>query len=121
MRKSHNTLSSQIDTLVHERQLLKTEKNYSPFLYEYNLLFSTISLETELGYLLKDTADPNSMFFAHFCNRPPNFISFFTDDSKDEVSDRVRAACYSLDLNTFSLLGLHSYVISLSFQLNVLH
>ena len=55
MRKSHNILPSQIDTLVHERQLLKTEKNDSPFLYEYNLLFLKIFLETELGYLLKDT------------------------------------------------------------------
>ena len=49
------------------------------------------------------------MFLAHLCNRPPNSISFFTDDSKDEVSGSVRAACYSPDLNTFSLLGLHSY------------
>ena len=32
MRKSHNILPSQIDILVHERQLLKTEKNYTrPF------------------------------------------------------------------------------------------
>ena len=77
--KSHNILPSQIDTLVHERQLLKTEKDYSPSLYEYNLLFTTIFLETELGYLLKDAAHPNSMFFAHLCNRPPNSISFFTD------------------------------------------
>ena len=62
-----------INTLVHKRQQLETEKNYSSFLYEYNLLLITISeFETELGYLLKDAAD-------------------------------------SPDLNTFSLLGLHSY------------
>ena len=47
------------------------------------------------------------MFLAHLCNGPPNSISFFTDGSK--VSRRVGAACYSPDLNTFSLLGLHSY------------
>ena len=93
---SHNIHLRRIDTLVHERQLLKTGKNYSPFLYEYNLLFSTISLETELGYLLKNAADPNS-------------ISFFTDSSKDEVCGTVGAACYLPDLNTFSLLGLNRF------------
>ena len=46
---------------------------------------------------------------AHLCNRPPNSISFFADGSKDEKSGRIGAACYSPDLNTFSLLGLHSY------------
>ena len=108
MLKFHNILLNQIDTLVHERQLLKTERNYSLFLYEYNLLFTTIFLETELGYLFKDAAYPNSMFLAHLCNKPPNSISFFIDGSKDEESGRVGAA-YSPDLNTFSLLGLHSY------------
>ena len=33
----------------------------------------------------------------------------FLHGSKDNVSGRVGAACYSPDLNTFSLLGLHSY------------
>ena len=107
--KSHNILLGQVDTLVHERQLLKTEKNYSPFSYEYNLLFTAISLETELGYLLNDAADTNSLFLAHLCNRPPNSVSFFTDGSKDEEPGRVGAACYSPDLNTFLMLRLHSY------------
>ena len=79
VRKSHNILLSQIHILVHERQLLKTKKATHPFYM--NLHFSTISLETEMGYLLKNAADSNS-------------ISFFTDDSKDEVSGRVAAACY---------------------------
>ena len=42
VRKSHKILPSQIDTLVHERQLLKTEENYSRFLYEYNILNTNI-------------------------------------------------------------------------------
>lgn len=68
------------------KRTIQTEKNYCPYLIEYNLLFSTISFETELGYLLKDAADRNSIFLAHLCNKPSNFISFFTDGSKDEVS-----------------------------------
>ena len=115
MLKFHNILLNQIDTLVHERQLLKTERNYSLFLYEYNLLFTTIFLETELCYLFKDAAYPNSMFLAHLCNKPPNSISFFIDGSKDEESGRVGAA-YSPDLNTFSLLGLHCYFFIFSAQ-----
>lgn len=69
--KSHNILPSQIDALVHKRELLKTEKNFFPHLFEQNLFFSTISFETELDYLLKDAINPNSIFFAHLCNTTP--------------------------------------------------
>ena len=46
-----------------------------------------------MDYLLKNAAYPKSVFPAHFCNRLPNSISFFTDCSKNEVSGRVEAVC----------------------------
>ena len=84
VRKSHYILPRQI-----ERQLLKTEEITPLYM---NLLFSTISSETELGYLLKNAADPNSMFLTHHYNRPLSSIFLFTDGSKDEVFRSVGAA-----------------------------
>lgn len=109
LSNSRSLLPSQIKTLLPYIPHLKSENNFPSFLINFDVLCSTADLNTELGINLKNSPDPNAIFLDYSSSKPPNSISFFTDGSRDHVSETVGAAFFSPELNITNLLSLNKY------------
>lgn len=96
----HRLISNCISSSLSYSKQIESQKHLNVYTHDFETLYTSISIDTELGHFLNKSNKP-SQTFSNFVDNQ-NAFSIYTDGSKIQGSNYVGSACICHNLGIFT-------------------